>query len=52
MEKGQKIVFHTKNRKKRDKIDFSTKLSTLSTQTTEQNVDFFVYKKNKRFVDK
>ena len=38
--------------KKRDKIELFTKLSTLSTLIGMENVDYFLHKKNKRFVDK
>lgn len=43
-------VIHIKNQKKRDKIVFSTKLSTLSTKKEGKSVDYFGIKKNKRFV--
>ncbi len=44
-------VIHTYPREKWHKIDFSTELSTLSTEIGGENVDYFMYKKNKRFVD-
>ena len=52
LEKVKNKVIHIFFRKKRDKIDFSTKLSTLSTKKVVYSVDYFLQKKNKRFVDK
>ena len=43
-------VIHIKKLKKRDKIVFSTKLSTLSTKKEGKSVDYLCLKKNKRFV--
>ncbi len=45
-------VIHIVFQKKRDKIDFSTKLSTLSTKKGVKSVDYFSEKKNKCFVNK
>ena len=45
-------VIHTYPREKWDKMDFSTKLSTLSTEKRGKSVDYSTLKKNKCFVDK
>ena len=52
MKDGQKIVFHIEKRKKRDKTEFYTELSTLSTKKGDKNVEYYPEKKNARFVNK
>ena len=44
-------VIHTKNVEKRYKIEFYTKLSTLSTLIQVDNVDYLCGKKNECFVE-
>ncbi len=44
-----KKVIHIKKSKKRDKIEFYTKLSTLSTQKSAESVDYSTLKKEQTF---
>lgn len=52
MKDVRKIVFHIEKRKKRDKTEFYTELSTLSTKKGAKNVEYSPEKKNARFVNK